>query len=134
MSPASLPLGHEAPGARTAQRRRHGHPAEEAQTLGPSGPGDVVVEIGGDMGGAILYTAQALEGLEVEVRQAGSGWDGAHVAVRERRLEAGVCWAALLAPLQSGTYEARLKGSPEQGTLRFEVRPSEVTSLHWQPT
>ncbi|HMK97138.1 MAG TPA: hypothetical protein VK425_06290 [Acidimicrobiales bacterium] len=104
--------------------------AHEA-AYGPSGVGEVVVDIGGDVGAVIVYTGRELDGGEIEVRAVGTPWEGTHVGVRERRLANGSCWAALLAPLWGGAYEARLKGQAHSSVLRFEVVPGVVSSLIW---
>ena len=97
------------------------------------GPGTVVVDIGGQNGAAIVYTAPELDARELEIRLAGSPWDGTHVAVRERRVAGGSRWAAFFGPLCRGTYEVRFNDSRRSPApvLRFEVEPARVTTLKW---
>jgi hypothetical protein len=98
---------------------------------GPSGPGRVVLDIGGTKGAAIVFTGRELCGEEIEIRAAGSAWEGAHVGVQERRVAGGPCWAALFGPLWEGDYEARLKDSGWTAVLAFRVEGGRVTKAHW---
>ena len=77
---------------------------------GPSEKGSVVVDIGGDVGAAIVRTPAALVGSEIEIRRRDAAWDGTHVAVRARHVSGGVVHAALFSGLGRGDYEVRLKG------------------------
>jgi hypothetical protein len=95
------------------------------------GAGAVVLDIGGEIGAAVLYTAPDLAGEEIEVRPAGADWDGTHVAVRERRLPNGSRWAALFGSLPQGTYEARLKGMATSPTVNFHVTGGRVVNIDW---
>ena len=76
----------------------------------PSEKGAVLVDLGGDIGAAIVSTPASLLGSEIEIRRCGMAWDGTHVAVRERRVAGGVVHAALFSGLGRGNYEVRLKG------------------------
>jgi hypothetical protein len=97
----------------------------------PCGAGDVVVELGGNVGAAVVYTGPELEGDEVEIRPAGFPWLGTHVAVRERRLEAGPRWAALFMPLREGPYQVRLKDDPASPTITMLVEGGRVARVEW---
>jgi len=66
---------------------------------GPSQEGSVVVDIGGDIGAAIVSTPATLVGSEIEIRRCGAAWDGTHVAVRERHVSGGVLHAAFFSGL-----------------------------------
>lgn len=107
------------------------HPTIAESLPEPPGPGAVVLDIGGDMGGAVVYAPEALAGSEIEIRRAGALWDGRHVAVRERRLPGGPCWAALFPALPQGDYEARLKGDPSSPVLLVSVEGGRVASVDW---
>lgn len=103
-----------------------------AETIpGPSGVGEVIVEVGGDTGAAVIFTGADLDGQEIEIRSAGTSWAGTHVAVRERRLCSGSRWAALFGSLRQGSYEARLKGNSGSPVIRIEVSGGRVASAHW---
>ena len=99
------------------------------QLPGPSGPGSVVLDIGGDVGAAIVYAPASLAGGEVEIRRRGAPWDGTHVAVRPRHLPAGVTYAALFGPLAQGSYEVRVRDAETDGPLAaFDVAGGRVST------
>jgi hypothetical protein len=97
----------------------------------PPGVGAVVLDIGGDIGAAIIYAPSRLGGQELEVRRLGAPWDGTHVAVRECRLPGGTRWAALFGSLHHGSYETRLKGDGTSPVLAFEVTGGRVADADW---
>jgi hypothetical protein len=82
-----------------------------------SGPGTVVLEIGEDVGAAIVRTPASLDGAEIEIRPAGEPWAGRHVAVRPRHLASGVIHAALFEGLREGPYDVRLRASTSDEPL-----------------
>jgi len=93
----------------------------------PSGPGTVVVDIGENIGAAIVRTPASLEGAEIEIRPAGEGWAGRHVAVRPRHLPSGVIHAALFEGLRQGSYDVRIRGSAsDKALLSFDVQGGRV--------
>jgi hypothetical protein len=100
---------------------------------GPSEKGSVVVDIGGEVGAAIVSTAPSLVGSEIEIRRCGSAWDGTHVAVRDRLVSGGVLHAALFPGLQCGTYEIRLRGDAASPVTTFTVEGGNVSAvrLRW---
>jgi hypothetical protein len=98
---------------------------------GPSGVGEVVLEVGGNTGAAVIFTGADLEGEEIEIRSAGTPWAGTHVGVRERRLCNGSQWAALFGSLREGSYEARLKGDGSSPVITIEVNGGRVVSASW---
>lgn len=77
---------------------------------GPLGPnrGPSVLDIGGDIGAAVVVTPGALEGEELEIRPAGGEWDGTHTAVRRR---GPGCCAALFPAVPAGRYEIRVRAT-----------------------
>jgi hypothetical protein len=94
---------------------------------GPSGPGTVVLDIGEDIGAAIVRTPSSLDGSEIEIRPAGEAWNGRHVAVRTRHLPAGVIYAALFEGLREGSYDVRIRGSAsDEPLLSFNVEGGRV--------
>jgi hypothetical protein len=97
----------------------------------PSGAGEVLVELGGNIGAAVLFTGPELNGEEIEIRPTGAVWSGTHVAVRERRLESGPRWAALFGSLPAGAYEVRLKGDPSSPILKLEVEGGHIAQGRW---
>ncbi|HEX3908183.1 MAG TPA: hypothetical protein VHW92_09670 [Mycobacteriales bacterium] len=99
----------------------------------PSGPGTVVLDIGGDVGAAAVYVPATLAGVEIEIRRDGEAWEGRHVAVRERQLPDAAVWAALFPTLDSGDYEIRVRhGDPAAPSTRFTVAGGRVTTVHWR--
>ena len=100
---------------------------------GPSEEGSVVVDIGGDVGAAIVSTAASLVGSEIEIRPSGAAWDGTHVAVRERHISGGVTHAALFPGLAFGTYEVRLRGDAAAPVTTFTVEGGRVSATRLTP-
>jgi hypothetical protein len=99
----------------------------------PSGEGSVVVDIGGDVGAAIVSTPASLVGREIEIRPCGAAWDGTHVAVRARQVSGGELHAALFSGLTRGTYEARIRDDDASAVATFTVEGGRVsaTRLPW---
>src|SRR6516165_9924395 len=88
---------------------------------GPSERGSVLLDIGGDVGAAVVSTPASLLGAEIEIRRCGTAWDGTHVAVRARHVAGGVFHAALFSGLGHGVYEVRLRdGDGPVATLTVE--------------
>jgi hypothetical protein len=106
----------------------HDHVVEAP--LGPSHPGGVMADIGGDVGAAILYVPETLAGLEIEIRPAGHEWDGTHTAVRERHVNDGVIWAAFFGSLRAGGYELRVRGDASR-SMTLVVVGGHVSELSW---
>jgi hypothetical protein len=100
---------------------------------GPSEKGSVVVDIGGDVGAAIVRTPASLVGSEIEIRPCGAPWDGTHVAVRSRNVPGGDVHAAFFPSLPRGSYEVRLRGDEHGPMVTFVVEGGGVsdTSLSW---
>ena len=100
------------------------------QLHGPSGPGSVVLDIGGDVGAAVVYAPASLAGAEVEIRRRDTPWDGTHVAVRARQLPTGVTYAALFGALAQGSYEVRVRhGEPDGPLAVFDVAGGTVSTV-----
>jgi hypothetical protein len=97
-----------------------------------SGPGSVVLDIGGEVGAAVIYLPASLAGSEIEIRSDGEPWQGRHVAVRERRLPDAAVWAALFPDLATGGYQIRVRhGDPDGPTTDLTVTGGRVTTVHW---
>jgi len=99
--------------------------------LDPSEQGSVVLDIGGDVGAAIVHAPEALVGSEIEIRRCGAPWDGTHVAVRARRVPGGDVHAALFPALVHGAYEVRPRGEAHAPVTPLTVEGGRVavTSL-----
>ncbi len=94
----------------------------------PSGPGSVVLDIGGDVGAAVVTTSAQLACREIEIRRVGESWEGRHVAVLERRLAAGSVWAAVFGSLAEGDWQVRVRDCPSSPVVSFTVEGSRVTT------
>jgi hypothetical protein len=84
---------------------------------GPSEPGGVVLDIGGEVGAAIVRTPASLLGSEIEIRRQGDVWEGKHTAVRERQLPEGPVYAALFGALAAGLYDVRVRHGDADGPV-----------------
>jgi hypothetical protein len=93
---------------------------------GPSERGSVLVDIGDDVGAAIVTTPASFVGSEIEIRRGGAAWDGTHVAVRERHVAGGLVYAALFSGLGQGQYEVRLRGDVDGPATDFTVEGGRV--------
>jgi hypothetical protein len=109
----------------TAERRHHDHPEVLPEA---SGPGTVVLDIGGDIGAAAVEVPETLAGHEIEIRRDGAHWSGEHVAVRERPLGTGKVWVALFPSLRAGRYDVRIKADATSDLGGFQVSGGQVTS------
>jgi len=100
----------------------------------PSGAGTAVVDIGEDIGAAIVRTPASLNEAEIEIRPAGEPWAGRHVAVRPRHLPSGVIHAALFEGLRQGRYDVRVRGSAsDEPLLSFNVEGGRVAKEEITP-
>lgn len=95
--------------------------------VGPSDRGSVVVDIGGDVGAAIVSTSPSLSDSEIEIRRCGAAWDGTHVAVRERYVSGGVLHAAFFPSLPQGEYEVRVRDDALSPVVTLLVQGGRVT-------
>jgi hypothetical protein len=100
---------------------------------GTSEVGSVVLDIGGDLGAAIVYTPANLVGLEIEIRREGTAWDGTHVAVRARSVPGGEVYAALFPGLQQGRYEVRVRGDNRGLIAAVDVEGARVRETRLEP-
>jgi hypothetical protein len=106
-------------------------PSAEPVAAG-SGPGTVVLDIGGDIGALILYTPEVLLGKEIEIRAAGGAWDGTHTGVRARQVPGGPVTAAVFGSLPAGGYELRLRGQADPApSVAVTVRGGRVGEVDW---
>jgi hypothetical protein len=115
-----------------SEHHDHPHPHPHEAAPGPT-TGAVVLDIGGDVGAAVVLTPASMDALEIEIRAAGTVWDSTHVAVRERIRPGGPSvYAAVFPSLQKGTYELRVRfGPPDAVVHRIEVDGAKVTTTDW---
>jgi hypothetical protein len=72
---------------------------------GPSGPGTVVLDVGGTTGALVLYVPAGLDGAEIEISLVGHpGARRTHALVRQRRAGPRVQHAAVYPGLAAGEY------------------------------
>jgi hypothetical protein len=87
---------------------------------GPSGPGSVLLDIGGDVGALIIITPARMAGEEIHISPLDDPAARTHALVRERRLGPASCHAAVYPALAAGDYTIwRHAGSPA-GTVRID--------------
>ena len=103
----------------------HSHHHETA--LGPSGPGTVVLNIGGGTGALVLNVPPELDGREIEISQ--EGFPRTHSQVRERRLGSRVRYAAVYPDLPAGVYTLWRDASTPAAVVT--VSGTEVTVTSW---
>jgi hypothetical protein len=101
-------------------------------SLGPSGTGTVVLDIGGDTGALVIHTGPECHGLEIEISRAGvPGAPRTHAAVRERHLPHGVLHCAVLPGVPAGEYVVWRDATTPAGTVAIDG--ASVTEFHWTP-
>jgi hypothetical protein len=108
----------------------HPHPHED---LSYAGQGAVLLDIGGDVGAAVVTMPAELAGLEIEVCPAGEPHDAArrlHVAVLGRPAGGEIVYAAVFPTLVEGRYELYRK-SDGPTELVVQVRGGQVTEAAW---
>jgi len=97
---------------------------------GPSRPGSVVLDIGGDVGALIILTPAEMAGREIHVSPLGQPETArTHAEVRERRLGPDGCHAAVYPELRDGDYTIWQDPHTPAGTAR--IHGGTITSFHW---
>jgi hypothetical protein len=97
--------------------------------LPPSGPGTVVLDIGGDKGALVVHTPADLAGCELEIARRSEAKAFVHTEVRERRLPGGSVYAAVFASLPEGAYT--LLDAPPGAPRDVEISAGRVTDVTW---
>jgi hypothetical protein len=87
-----------------------------------------VLDIGGDVGAAVVRTPAILDGSELEIRPVGAPWDGTHTVVRHR---GPGCYAALFPAVRRGDYEIRIRWVGPSPVLALTVQGGRVTTALW---
>lgn len=98
-------------------------------SAGPSGPGTVVLDIGGDVGALIIITPAGMAGEEIHVSPRQDPEGRTHALVRERRLGPASCHAAVYPALQAGDYTIWRDAANPAGTVRIDG--GAATSYRW---
>jgi hypothetical protein len=97
----------------------------------PSGPGTVVMELGGGVGALILDTPAGLDGEEIEISRDGAGLQASgrtHSRVRPRHLPGQTRYAAVYPGLPAGRYTVWRAHTP---VAAVTVTGGQVSSCHW---
>jgi hypothetical protein len=71
---------------------------------GATGPGSVVLELGGDVGALVVATPAGRRGHEIEISMTGAGAHRTHAMVRERVTPGGPSYAAVYPGVPAGRY------------------------------
>jgi hypothetical protein len=95
-------------------------------SMGPSGPGTVVLELGADVGALVLFTPAELDGREIEISTPGRR---THSQVRPRHLATGTRYAAVYPDLAAGTYTIWAGRQSRAG--RVVITGGRVTNWSW---
>lgn len=97
---------------------------------GPSGPGTVVMDVGGDIGALILYTPAELAGREIEISlDAGPAARRTHAQVRARHMTAATEYAAVYPGLGAGRYT--IWDEQDRPAVTAVITGGHVTSCRW---
>lgn len=98
----------------------------------PDPAGSVAVDIGGNIGAAVVYTPPTLVGAEIEIRPAGGSWDGTHTGVWQRQVSGTQMAAAVFGSLAAGSYELRIKDTANTAhPTPVIVNGGAVTEVNW---
>jgi len=97
---------------------------------GPSGPGTVVLDVGGEVGALVLFTPPGLNGREIEISRDGeSGARRTHSQVRARHLAAVTEYAAVYPGLRAGRYT--IWDDQDRPAATVVITGGQVTSRRW---
>jgi hypothetical protein len=88
----------------TATTPDHDHPHPHRHPLGPTDEGTVVMDIGGDTGGLVVYAEADAVGVELDIFERGAARPLTHTAIRERRSPSGLLYAGVYPGLPAGDY------------------------------
>jgi hypothetical protein len=105
--------------------------ASEPDVAVRDGAGPAVLDIGSDIGAAVVYATAALEGTEIEIRHRPDEWNGVHTVVRRRARvdpEAPLVYAALFDRLAAGSYDLRVRDRPGCRVHPLEVVGGQVAA------
>jgi hypothetical protein len=101
--------------------------AHHEADLGPSGPGSVVLNVGGGTGALVLNTPAGLDRREIEISREGA--PRTHSQVRERRVGRQVRYAAVYPDLPAGVYTLWRDASTPAAVVT--ISGTEVTVADW---
>ena len=97
---------------------------------GPSGPGTVVMDVGGDIGALILYTSAEMDGREIEISPDGQpAARRTHSQVRARHMASVTRYAAVYPGLHAGAYT--IWDAQDRPAASVVITGGEVASCRW---
>jgi hypothetical protein len=97
-------------------------------TMGTSGPGSVILELGEGVGALILDAPPELHGHEIEISPTAGG-PRTHSLVRERRTATKTLYAAVYPALAEGDYVVWDEDGLPAG--RVTIRGGRATRFRW---
>lgn len=89
---------------------------EHHHAYGATGPGSVVLELGGEVGVLVIHTPAARHGEEIEISPVAGG-PRTHSMVRERALPDRISYAALYPGVPAGDYTVWRDHDTPAGTV-----------------
>ncbi|MBV9172962.1 MAG: phospholipase [Chloroflexi bacterium] len=92
--------------------------------------GEVVLDIGGDMGGLIVHTDADLRGEEIEVSPSTDPTRLTHTDVQERVFQGRTVYTAVFTPLPAGEYQ--VARPLERTGERIRIEGGRVTEIDWR--
>jgi hypothetical protein len=95
----------------------------------PTAAGPIVLDIGQDVGAAVVTAPACLEGREVEIRAVGAAWDGNHAAFHMHQTADGQINAALFPQLTQGDWEIRLRSRQQSPIVPVRVIGGRVSTV-----
>ena len=98
------------------------------QTLGTSGPGSVILELGEGIGALILETPPGLAGHEIEISPSAGG-ARTHSLVRERHTATRTIYAAVYPVLPEGDYIVWREDGVPAGQVT--IRGGQASRFRW---
>lgn len=98
------------------------------QTLGTSGPGSVILELGEGIGALILETPPGLGGHEIEISPSAGG-ARTHSLVRERHTATRTIYAAVYPVLPEGDYIVWREDGVPAGQVT--IRGGQASRFRW---
>ena len=107
----------------------HGDHGHHHRPLPASTEGSVVMEVGGDVGALVVYTPDALAGVEIEIAVRGEVRQFVHTEVRERRLPAGSMYAGVFPGVPAGEYT--LVPTASLPALEVSVGGGQIREITW---
>jgi len=102
--------------------------AHSSHAHGPTGPGSVILELGGHIGALVLETPPGLAGHEIEISPSAGG-PRTHSLVRERVTAGGVSHAAVYPAVPAGEYTVWREDGIRAGQVA--IHGGQVSTFRW---